>query len=70
MSVQNFLEYAQNFVFYAWNLKNRHFFILLAQFEEKKIVFSIAISAHKSAQNVMKLNSDSAKKITFEYPIV
>ena len=64
MWVQNCLESAQKFNFWTQNLQIRHFFIILAQFDKaiSNLIFFIAISAHNSAQNFIKLNSDDAKK--------
>ena len=57
------LESAQNFNFERGTYKTGTFFIFLAQFEKvfQILYVYIAISAHNSAQNFMKLNSDCAK---------
>ena len=60
MYTQNYLESAQKFNFRARNLQKKQF-NNLTTFEKLLYVY-IAISAHNSAQNFMKLNCDRAKK--------
>ena len=69
MSVQNYLESAQTCYFLTRNLQNRIFFNFLARIRQSfflQILYVIiAISVHNSAQNIIKLCFDRAKKSTF-----
>ena len=69
MSVQNYLESAQTCYFLTRNLQKRIFFNFLARIRQSfflQILYVIiAISVHNSAQNIIKLCFDRAKKSTF-----